>query len=83
MSPIVLRNSVLVPVTITGLQVCMCVCLRMCSCMLRACVCACMHACKYSQRINCDLLPENRPFAKKNENSFFSFSKPKIYQEVR
>ncbi len=31
----------------------------------------------------CDRLPENRPFAKKNENSFFSFSKPKIYQEVR
>ncbi len=52
MPPIELRNSVLAPVTITGLHVCMGVCLRMRACMLRACVCACMRACKYSQRIN-------------------------------
>ncbi len=52
MPPIELRNSVLAPVTITGLHVCMGACLRMCACMLRACVFACMRACKYSQRIN-------------------------------
>ncbi len=42
MPPIELRNSVLAPVTITGLHVCMGVCLRMCACMLRACVHACV-----------------------------------------